>query len=184
MVGIFCSPLTMGKMFKWLLKVTQSLAQFSICSVGLLCWFCYASPKWSKIHYCRLKTSLLSNFGTVSSVFLTPADQRRPKHWVWATKIKHSTNINSVEHRQTECLLRTFLLRWSLNLWPGSLETSPGCRCSRRLRWQTAGRRWHALLAKYSTSRSNSADRKNIDTVIQGRLTLQWDAEGKKFSRQ
>ena len=36
------------------------------------------------------------------------------------------------------------------------------------VKWQTAGRRWHALLAKYSTRSSNSADRENIDTVIQG----------------
>lgn len=35
-------------------------------------------------------------------------------------------------------------------------------------KWQTAGRQWHALLAKYSTPCSNSAERENIDTVIQG----------------
>lgn len=84
------------------------------------------------------------------------------------------TNIASAGHRQIWRLWRAFLLQQNSNTGPSSLENSLGFlrrwgrRCSRCLKWQTAGRRWHAFLAKYSTPRSNSADRENIDTVIQG----------------
>ena len=75
---------------------------------------------------------------------------------------------------QTDRLSRDhfFFFFWACDPDPLKSHLAPwgvgGRRGSRCPKWQTAGRRWHALLAKYSTPCSNSADRENIDTVIPG----------------
>lgn len=133
-------------------------------------------PSGQIIFYCRFRAPCSSRCCCFFDCWLRPSLAKAP------TLSKASfTDNDSAGHRQTRCLWTTFLLQWSLNMWPRSL----GCwrrwgrRRSRCLKWQTAGRRWHALLAKYSTPRSNSADRENIDSVIQGPPAPEWDVEGK-----
>lgn len=86
-------------------------------------------------------------------------------------QLQNLVNINWARSRQSGCA-ETIFLQYRLNLWPRSLENSLAWdrQYASCLKWQTAGGQWHALLAKYSTQCSNSADRKNIDTSVQSLL--------------